>query len=42
MITDQIQKLVEDAARIMGITDAIEVTPPTQKQFGDFATNFRN
>lgn len=39
MITDQIQKLVEDAAIKIGITDEVEVTAPTQKQFGDFVTN---
>ena len=39
MITDQIQKLVERAAKKMGITDTVEVTAPIQKQFGDFVTN---
>jgi arginyl-tRNA synthetase len=39
MITDQIQKLVADAAKKIGIQDKVEITIPSQKQFGDFATN---
>lgn len=39
MITDQIQKLVQKAAEEIGIIDTVEVTAPTQKQFGDFVTN---